>query len=316
MSGSSKAPQVLTLTLNPALDWTLTVPGFTAGSVNRVAQHQYDAGGKGLNVASRLAAVGRSTAVTGLLGEANDDVFVRHFEQLGMADHCVRVAGETRTNVKVVDPDTLQVTDLNHSGQTICADAMSALEEVLFRGPVPQWYVLAGSLPADVASDTYQRWIPRLQARGARVALDASGEALRAGARAGPDLIKPNHHELAELTGYSTEGLEACLAGARQQVAAGTDLVVVSRGAEGALFVTRDRALHAVPGPVVIETTVGAGDAMVAGVINASLEGLDLAELARMATAFSMTALASVGARTFSRERLQSFAAGVTLHEL
>lgn len=316
MNAVSGSPQVLTLTLNPALDWTLTVPGFSAGAVNRIAAHQYDAGGKGLNVASRLAAMGQSIAVTGILGEANDEVFARHFEQLGMVDHCVRVSGETRTNVKVVNPDTREVTDLNQSGPAISADALSALEEVLFSGPVPQWYVLAGSLPAGVSTDIYQHWIPRLQARGARVALDASGEALRAGAQAGPDLIKPNHHELAELTGTATDSLEQCLAGARQQVAAGTGMVVVSMGAEGALFVTRERALHAVPGPVSIQTTVGAGDAMVAGVINASLEGLGLAELARMATGFSMNALASVGARTFNRERLQSFAASVSLHEL
>lgn len=309
-------PEVLTVTLNPAVDWTLTVPAFAAGTVNRVAHQQQDAGGKGLNVASRMAAVGRHASVTGVLGEVNDDLFVRLFEQLGIGDHCIRVPGSTRTNVKVVNPDTHEVTDLNQGGKAICGESMAALEDVLLNGPLPQWYVLAGSLPPDVPADIYQRWIPLLQARGARVALDASGEALRAGVQAGPDMIKPNHHELAELTGSPADSFQDCLLSARQQVAAGTGLVVVSRGADGALFVTADRAVQAVPGPVTVQTTVGAGDAMVAGTLSAALDGLDLAAMARLATAFSMTALTSVGARQFTGSRLQAFAADVTLHEL
>jgi fructose-1-phosphate kinase PfkB-like protein len=134
-----------------------------------------------------------------------------------------------------------------------------------------------------------------LKARGVRVALDASGEALRLGLAAGPDVAKPNVHELEEITGSKLPDTDSVVAAAGKIISSGTGLVVVSLGAEGAVFVTTDAVVRA-RGPVMREgSTVGAGDAMVAGIVASRLEGLSLAECARRATAYSLRALAGTG---------------------
>ncbi|TGG91306.1 1-phosphofructokinase [Natronospirillum operosum] len=307
---------VMTLTLNPAVDWTLEVSDLTVGQVNRVGCQSRNPGGKGINVAARLAAAGHVTAATGLLGEANDALFRDLFATHRIADHCVRVAGETRTNVKVVDPQSQTVTDLNQPGLPPSNAAMQALEQVLFEGPVPAWYVLSGSLPPGLDDRVYADWIPRLQARGARVAVDASGVALSAAVAARPDLIKPNHHELAELTGQPTDTPDQCLQQARELVRSGIARVVVSMGADGALLVTADTAVRVVPGPVQLRTTVGAGDAMVAGVLKGLLDGGSLAEAGRLGTAFAMCALEQIGLAVPDAAALARYRAGIGVQTL
>jgi 1-phosphofructokinase len=153
------------------------------------------------------------------------------------------------------------------------------------------WCVLAGSLPPGVEPGIYRELITTLRARGVRTVLDSSGEALREALGAAPDIIKPNVHELETLLARSLPSEADVVAAARELVAGGVKLVVVSRGAEGACFVTADRAVVARPPAVVVRSTVGAGDAMVAGIVAAQILRLALPECARLATAFSLSAL-------------------------
>ncbi len=112
----TNAPRIATVSLNPAIDQTALVPNFTAGAVNRVLREQSDAGGKGVNVASFLAHFGLAVSVTGLLGDANSEPFVRLFREKGIVDRFVRVPGLTRVNVKIVDEAQDRVTDINFPG--------------------------------------------------------------------------------------------------------------------------------------------------------------------------------------------------------
>lgn len=163
--------------------------------------------------------------------------------------------------------------------------------------------MLAGSLPAGVAVDFYAEATRHLQARRVRVAVDTSGGALRAAVAAGPDLIKPNVHELEELAGRRLADEAALVAAARELVAGGVGLVVVSRGAEGAVFVSEDEVVVARPPAIEVGSTVGAGDAMVAGIVAGRLRGLGLAETARLATAFSLCALTRATGGGEARDR-------------
>ncbi len=292
-----------TVTLNPAIDRTLTIPGFKAGAVNRVEQASDRAGGKGINVASALAQNGHAVAALGFIGSANESIFTSFFGENDIEDRCLRLSGETRTGIKIFDPIYRETTDINFPGLPPSAADLDVL-----RGQIAAlsggWCVLAGSLPPGVPVGIYPEFIGMLKRRGVRTVLDASGEALREALKAEPDIIKPNIHELEALLGRALPDQAAVIAAARGLVTDGVGMVVVSRGADGACFVTAHEAVTAVPPVVDVCSTVGAGDAMVAGIVAAQLRGLSLAECARLATAFSLAALTGMGTETFA-ERVQ-----------
>ncbi|HEX7240527.1 MAG TPA: 1-phosphofructokinase [Longimicrobiaceae bacterium] len=291
--------EVVTVTPNPAIDWTVDVPGFTAGAVNRVAGQRSRAAGKGVNVAAALADHGLAVAATGFLGRGNAAPFEALFARKGIADRFVRVAGETRVGIKIVDPEKRETTDVNFPGPEVAPEEVrSLLERVAELSSVDPgpWFVLAGSLPPGVEATLYRDLVRALREAGCRTVLDASGEALRDALDAAPGVVKPNVHELEALLGRSLPTVEAVVEAARLLLARGVGLAVVSMGAEGALFVREDAVVQAVPPGVEVRSTVGAGDAMVAGIVAGELAGLPLAETARLATAFSLAALTGADA--------------------
>lgn len=286
--------EVVTVTLNPAIDRTVTIPHFTAGVVNRVETVRSNPGGKGVNVASSLADAGHRVATTGFFGRENTASFEALFGRKDIADHFVRVAGQTRVAIKVVDPELHQTTDINFPGPATTPADLAALAQQITELDAAT-FVLAGSLPPGVAPTIYRDLITALRFRGKRVVLDSSGEPLRLALEAKPHVIKPNIHELGELLGETLSGEAAVLAAARKLIAGGIEQVVVSMGKDGACFVTANEALVARPPDVEVRSTVGAGDAMVAGLVSAQARGLTLTETARVATAFSVHALTRTG---------------------
>ncbi|TKD25099.1 1-phosphofructokinase [Rhodobacter capsulatus] len=310
--------RIATVSLNSAVDQTVTVPGFTADAVNRVAASRIDAGGKGVNVASFLAHAGHGVAVTGLLGAENAALFARHFAATGLVDACQRLPGATRTNVKIVDPLQDQVTDLNFPG--IAAgpadvEAVAAtLTELLAQGL--DWVALCGSLPAGIGAEAYADLAVLARKGGARVALDTSGPALGLALAARPDIVKPNVAELGAHLGRRLTGPETVCEAARDLAASGVGLVAVSMGAAGAVLVRGAEAVLAIPPATRIASTVGAGDAMVAGLIHAATLGLCLPDTARLATAFSLGALGEIGPHLPPMDRITQLARTVTVKPL
>jgi 1-phosphofructokinase len=294
----SDPPRIVTVSLNPAIDQTVLVPNFTAGAVNRVERAQSDAGGKGVNVASFLAHFGVPVAVTGLLGDANIESFGRLFAEKGILDRFVRVPGLTRVNVKIVDEVQDRVTDINFPGLQVDAEHLAALDDAIDAlADTAETFVLSGSVPAGIPNTVYAALVARLKGRGKSVVLDASGPPFAAAIAAAPSVIKPNIEELQELVGGRLAGEAKVVEAARTLVAGGIDLVVVSMGPRGAVFVSNGAAILAVPPKITVKSTVGAGDAMVAGIVTGTLRGLDLADMARLATAFSLGALNEIGPR-------------------
>jgi 1-phosphofructokinase len=290
------AIEVATVTLNPAIDQTVTISDFAAGKVNRVEQIRSDPGGKGVNVASILADVGHSVAVTGFLGRENSAVFEELFALKGIVDRFVRIPGQTRVGIKVTDPALQQTTDINFPGQSPRPSDMEALVDVLQHLDT-EWFVLSGSLPPGVDASVYRVLVEMLKARGRKVLLDTSGTPLRLALDSGPDAVKPNLRELEELVGHNilVSDQEAIVDAVRPLLARGIQLVAVSMGGDGACFVSDSSVITARPPRVDVKSTVGAGDAMVAGIISARLRRAPLAECARMATAFAADAITHVG---------------------
>ena len=296
------SPQVVTVALNPALDQTIEIAGIKLGEVNRALRMQVDVGGKAVNVASCLSDFGVSAAVTGQIGRDNAALFEELFQRKKIANHCCYLDGLTRINSKLVDTVSGETTDLNMPGPELTpAAAKDLLDQVLRRldqlaGQV-KWVVLSGSLPPGMPADAYATITQKAQAAGGSVLLDTSGAPLRAALAVGPKIIKPNRHELAELVERPLDTLESLIATGRELLAASPapDLIPISLGGDGALFLDRDQALHALPARVEVSSTVGAGDAMVAGLVAAQLEGLNLTETARLATAFAAAKLTRLG---------------------
>ncbi|HSK78682.1 MAG TPA: 1-phosphofructokinase [Thermoanaerobaculia bacterium] len=290
-------PPVVTVTLNPAIDQTLSIPGFAAGRVNRVAASRSDAGGKGVNVACVLADLGLDVVATGFLGSDNTVLFETLFEQKRIADRFVRIPGCTRVGLKIVDDETQQTTDINFPGLTPTAEAVAELLDQIASLVVPGgWFVLSGSLPAGAPDDLYATLIDAIHDQGGGVVLDTSGRALREALASAPEVMKPNVEELSELAGRALDTTAAVRAAAESLLDRGVERVVVSMGAEGALFVDRDKALLARPPKVPVRSTVGAGDAMVAGIVYAMSRDLPLEDVARTATASGAYAVTRIGA--------------------
>ncbi|MCC7371512.1 MAG: 1-phosphofructokinase [Chloroflexi bacterium] len=283
---------VVTVTLNPAIDETVTITNFEAGAVNRVEQVRMGPGGKGVNVAATLAALGLRVGVSGFLGRENAVPFESLFARLGIEDQFVRIEGQTRVGIKIVDPARQQTTDVNFPGQAPEPSDLAALRERL-DALNAGWVVLAGSLPPGVPPRVYADLIEQLHARGRRVVLDTSGEALRHAIAAGPDVIKPNVHELEDLVGHPLADRAAVVAEARRLIAGGIGMVVVSLGAEGACFVTADEVVVARPPSVTVQSTVGGGDALVAGIVASRVRGTPLAACAQFATALALARITS-----------------------
>lgn len=308
--------RVVTVTINPAIDQTISIPNFTSGTVNRVQSSRMDAGGKGINVASFLADFGQPATVTGFLGADNDEIFRRLFERKGIEDRCVRIAGQTRIGVKISDEVLNQTTDINFPGETPSADDIRRLFAILAElAATREWFVLSGSIPRGVSTGIYREMVQTL--KGKKVVLDTSGEGFAQAASAGPWLIKPNVDELREYTGQPLDSHMAILAAARQLSAAyGIASVVISMGKQGAIFVEGAETLWAIPPAVKVKSTVGAGDAMVAGIVVAKIRGLSLAECARLATAFSAAAISHVGHDLPSVAEVEAMRYRVIIREL
>jgi len=307
--------KILTLTLNPALDITIGLDTLRPGQVNRSqAQHSH-AAGKGLNVAQVLADLGHSVTVGGFLGCDNLQPFEALIEWRGFADCFVRVPGETRSNIKLVEADG-RVTDINGPGPEVDEAARSALQRLLQQlAPGHDAVVVAGSLPRGVSADWFRQLLEQLKAQGLKVALDSSGEALRAGLQSAPWLVKPNTEELGEVLGLAVDNLAQQRAAAERLLASGVEHVVVSAGEQGVSWFTRDLAVHASPPKVRVASTVGAGDSLVAGMVHGLLLGEAPAQTLTRATAIAAQAVTQVGFGIRDREQLVRLQAAVRLTE-
>ena len=300
--------KIATVTLNPAIDQTVRVDNFRPNRVNRALAIKFDASGKGVNVASFLGDYGHETIVTGFLGQESVDIFELFFASKGIDNRFVRIPGNTRINVKVVDEINQQTTDINMPGQTPPQEAMNTLLQTIEQlASSCDWFVLSGSLPPRIPTTIYATIITQLKRQKKRIILDTSGEALREGIQAGPTFVKPNIEELQHLIGHSLTSEAEIQQAAHQLLNEDIELVVVSMGRQGAMLVEQATTLIATPPDMTVKKTFGAGDAMVAGLVTAQIQGLSLADCGRLATAFSMGAIVHLGYNLPSRDILWQY---------
>ncbi|CAL9482128.1 1-phosphofructokinase family hexose kinase [Streptomyces sp. enrichment culture] len=281
---------ILTVTLNTALDITYRVRSLRPHSSHRVSEVVERPGGKGINVARVLAALGHRVTVTGFAGGGTGRALRERLGATpGVVDALVPVGGATRRTIAVVDETTGDTTQLNEPGPPVTPAEWAAFQDAYGRLLASASVVaLCGSLPPGVPVGAYAGLVRTARAAGVPVLLDTSGEALRRGVAARPDLIKPNADELAELTG-SHEPLRATQDARRR----GARAVVASLGARGLLAVTSEGHWRAAPPAHVRGNPTGAGDSAVAGLLSGLVENLPWPDrLARAAALSAATVLA------------------------
>lgn len=278
---------IYTVTLNPALDKTVEIPSLTIDAVNRITTMRTDPGGKGINVSKVISKLGGKSIASGILGGDTGRAILSALKEMELETCFHFVNGETRTNMKVIDPVSRTNTDINEPGVTVSEEILSGLlKELLEIVREDDIVVISGSMPKGSPKETYFTWTKAFNAKRAKVLLDADGELLKAGLKASPYLIKPNNHELSAFVGRTLETPEELAVTAREIMKEyGIAKVVVSMGGDGALYVTKDESIYAEGLKVPVGSTVGAGDSVVAALAVAEESGMSLEETVRLSTA-------------------------------
>lgn len=308
---------IYTVTLNPAIDRELVVSHIVQDTVLRASQWRVDYGGKGFNVARMLKALGTSSVALAFSGGNNGEILDRGLRSMGIETDFVWVKEETRTNVSIVASEDGQYVKVNEPGPTISADNLSSLQQKVRQLAQPEdWWVLAGSLPPGVPPSVYADMITIVQAAGARAILDTSGEALHYGCRAKPFMVKPNTAEACKLTGKELSHQPDEIAAAAKAIhAIGPSHVVISMGKRGALL-TDGRKIWTASSPEIVELNpIGAGDAMVGGLVWGLSRGQKPREAFALAVACGAATASQRGTSVGSSEKIAALKDQITLIE-
>jgi 1-phosphofructokinase len=315
---------IVTVTPNPSIDRTVTLSGpLTRGAVHRVSSVTTEPGGKGVNVARALTLAGVDAAA--VLPAPAGDSLTAALSASAVPFRCVPTPGAVRTNLTITEQDGT-TTKLNEPGAHLDGAALDALTmAVLADAETASWVVMSGSLPPGAPDDWYAHLVALLAPYPCQVAIDTSeaplGALVGCLGRAAPDLLKPNAEELAGVLGRSPQALEAAAAqgdpgpvvdAARCLVERGVRAVLATLGAAGAVLVDQTGGWAAAPPPIVARSTVGAGDASLAGYLRADVRGATPPERLQMAVAYGSAAAALPGSALPSPAQIDLDAVRVT----
>ncbi|RKF13738.1 1-phosphofructokinase [Alginatibacterium sediminis] len=308
--------KIVCVTFNPALDLSASLAQINLGQLNLVEHADLRAAGKGINVAKVLCGLGTKVSVTGFMGRDNTNLFDQLFESHCINNSFVLVDGPTRTNVKLLESDG-RVSEINFPGMQVSSSDVAKLgQHLLSLAMTHDIFVIAGSLAPGLSPQQLSEWIQALGNLGKQVIFDSSGKALEIGLQAKPWLIKPNHHELAQLMGKNMDSVEQCLHAAKTIVGSGISNVVASMGEHGLIWVNQQQAFHAQPPKMKVVSTVGAGDTLVAGLCWALANNLPMLDALRSATALSAISVGQLGVNLAQKDHLKEIEALIKTSKL
>ncbi|MEK5319373.1 1-phosphofructokinase [Paenibacillus sp. FSL L8-0644] len=255
---------IYTVTLNPSIDYIVEVDDLELGDLNRMKRDLKLPGGKGINVSRVLNQLGADSTAIGFLGGFTGRFIDDTLREESIKTDFVMIEDDTRINIKLKHGDE---TEINGLGPVIREQEADALVQKLAALQKNDIVVLSGSIPPSLGGDFYDRLISVCQQTGAEFVIDTTGEALMKALVHKPLLIKPNHHELAELFGVTIHSKEEIVTYGRKLLEAGAKNVLISMAGEGALFITADEVYHANVPAGTVKNSVGAGDSMIAGFV-------------------------------------------------
>jgi 1-phosphofructokinase family hexose kinase len=277
---------IITVTLNAAVDKTLAVPNFRLGRRHRTVEQTTMPGGKGVNVARVLKTLGQPVIATGLAGGPSGTRIVEQLTQASVLCDFVRIGDESRTNTAVIDPTTGEQTEINERGPAVTdAEIELFCDKLLYLAKGASLCVFAGSLPRQVDVDVYARLIPELRRLNVATVVDTEGDPLRRAVRAEPDVISPNVLEAEELVGHEFNDEEDHGIAVREMVELGAREAIMTTP-DGCHAMMNEREGGGVSGPPAApvlfrvrgpslehRSTVGSGDAFLAGFVAARYQG-------------------------------------------
>ena len=294
---------IKTLTINPALDNTIIVEDFKINSLNRIRNVFRDAGGKGINVSKMINNLGGMTTASGFLGGDAGSFIKKELKKENIKHNFIEVEGETRTNLKMVDKSQNTFTDINEKGVCVSKNKLNKLKNELFSDlKKDDVLVLSGSVPNGINNNIYQELIEIAHQKEVKTILDADGILFENGLKAGPSLIKPNEHELALYYGRDFNDEEDMVEAAKGFFRYGVEMIMLSLGKKGAVFLTEDEQLKIEALKLDVKSTVGAGDAMVAGLAIGLDNNLKTIEMITLAAACSSASLIKEGTEMGKKE--------------
>ena len=308
---------IYTVTLNPAIDKTVVIDNLRTGAVNRGVSVREDAGGKGINVSKCLKNLGVDSAAAMILAGDTGKRLENMLGEMGIPVLAVWAEGQSRTNLKIIDPVKQENTDINEPGPVVTPEILRTLQEKLCEQVKPgDIVILSGSLPAGVDRGLYGAWTTCFRNLGACVYLDADGEPMQKGMAALPYMIKPNNDELAALTGEESLSREQMLAEGKRLQESGIREIIISLGGDGALFISEDGCYYAKGLKVPVKSTVGAGDSVVAAAAYGQVKNLSREEKIRVAVAMGGASVMQSGTQPPEAALVWELAKGVQITKL
>ena len=281
---------IYTVTLNPSIDYVVALEEMTLGEVNRIQEDWKLPGGKGVNVSRILQQLEIPSTALGYIGGFTGNYIKDWLEKEGVKTAFSEVDEITRINVKIKADDE---TELNGAGPLVSEKAQADFLEKLSVITSEDVVILSGSKPPSLPEDYYQQLISFVHERGARFVIDTTGQELATSLASHPLVVKPNHHELAEIYGFKADSMEAMIPYGQQLITDGAEFALVSMSGDGALFFDGQAVYHGFSPKGEVKNSVGAGDSMVAGFVGTYLDTGDPLEAFRVslacgsATAFS-----------------------------
>ncbi len=312
---------ILTVTLNAAIDRTVAVPNFQLSRRHRAVESRTVAGGKGINVARALSLLGRPVIAAGFVGGPTGvRVVLEQLREESVLTDFTRIAAETRINLAVIDPTSGEQTEINERGPAVSPEEVKKLfERIGYLAGGAKICVMAGSLPPGAGDDLYAKLIADLGRRGVPVVLDAEGEAMLAGVRAGASMVTPNEREAEELVGQEFADEEDLSHGLRELVRLGASEAAITRP-QGCVAVVGEgperRLLEVHTEPLEPVSTVGSGDAFLAGYVAARYEDRPPEECLAYGVACGAESTQHFGAGTVDRNQVERLLGEVAVHDL
>jgi len=312
---------ILTVTLNAAVDRTVAVPNFRLARRHRAVESRTVAGGKGINVARALSLLGRPVIAAGMVGGPTGTRVLEQLHEESVLTDFVRIAAETRINLAVIDPTSGEQTEINERGPAVSPEEVKKLfERIGYLAGGAKICVLAGSLPPGAGDDLYAKLVSDLTRRGVPVVLDAEGEAMLAGVRAGASMVTPNEREAEELVGqeFAEDGSDLAH-GLHELVRLGAEEAAITRP-DGCVATVGEganrRLLEVHTEPLEPVSTVGSGDAFVAGYVAARFEDRSPEECLAYGVACGAESTQHFGAGTVDRNQVERLLGEVAVHDL
>ena len=288
---------IYTVTFNPAIDYVVELVSFNIGEVNRTTREYMNLGGKGVNVSRVLTNLEIPNTALGFVAGFTGEALRTGLGEMGVKTDFIKLKeGNTRINVNIKG---ISETDINARGPEISDEAIEELFNKLDNLKDSDILVLAGSIPASLPSDMYERIMSRLYGKGIRFVVDATKDLLMKSLKYEPFLIKPNNHELGEIFGLQLKNDDEIIYYARELKKKGAKNVLVSMAGDGAVLVDENNIAHRIGTPKgKVVNSVGAGDSMVAGFLAGYLENGDYQQALKMGTASGSASAFSEGLAT------------------